>query len=102
MIVRHGRHLRERCFIDFHMTGANNDWAPGRWAVAAGPSHYRSAAKFVRQCTKSDRKQLVYGLPETRSDFVSAKVPSAINGTSLLSELADSVAGRCRLILIWI
>ena len=30
------------------MQGANNDWTPGRWAEAAGPSHYRSAAKFVR------------------------------------------------------
>ena len=30
------------------MAGANNDWTPGRWAEAAGPSHYRSAAKYVR------------------------------------------------------
>lgn len=30
------------------MRGANNRWTPGRWAEAAGPSHYRSAAKFVR------------------------------------------------------
>lgn len=48
-------------FIDKHtnselyggpMKGANNDWTPGRWAEAAGPSHYRSASKFVRQCLK--------------------------------------------------
>lgn len=36
------------------MTGANNDWSPGRWAEAAGPSHYRSAAKFIRACLRSD------------------------------------------------
>lgn len=30
------------------MQGAKNDWTTGRWAEAAGPSHYRSACKFVR------------------------------------------------------
>ena len=30
------------------MAGANNYWTPGRWAEAAGPSHYRSAAKYIR------------------------------------------------------
>lgn len=30
------------------MKGANNQWTPGRWAEAAGPSHFRSAAKFLR------------------------------------------------------
>lgn len=30
------------------MQGANNQWTPGRWAEAAGPSHFRSAAKYVR------------------------------------------------------
>ena len=30
------------------MTGAKNDWTPGRWAEAAGPSHFRSAAKYIR------------------------------------------------------
>ncbi len=44
-------------FIDAHsdealyggpMKGANNKWTPGRWAEAAGPSHYRSAAKYLR------------------------------------------------------
>ncbi len=44
-------------FIDQHdqdelyggpMAGARNDWTPGRWAEAAGPSHYRSATKYVR------------------------------------------------------
>ena len=30
------------------MVGANNEWTPGRWAEAAGPSHYRSAAKYIR------------------------------------------------------
>ncbi|MEM9495785.1 MAG: ClbS/DfsB family four-helix bundle protein [Pseudomonadota bacterium] len=30
------------------MKGADNDWTPGRWAEAAGPSHYRSACKYIR------------------------------------------------------
>lgn len=30
------------------MAGANNKWTPGRWAEAAGPSHYRSAATYIR------------------------------------------------------
>lgn len=34
------------------MKGANNDWTTGRWAEAAGPSHYRSASKFIRSCLK--------------------------------------------------
>ncbi len=30
------------------MKGAKNAWTAGRWAEAAGPSHYRSASKFIR------------------------------------------------------
>ena len=30
------------------MKGANNHWTPGRWAEAAGASHFRSAAKYIR------------------------------------------------------
>lgn len=30
------------------MKGARNAWTTGRWAEAAGPSHYRSAAKYIR------------------------------------------------------
>ncbi|MEM9795257.1 MAG: ClbS/DfsB family four-helix bundle protein [Pseudomonadota bacterium] len=30
------------------MKGARNDWTVGRWAEAAGPSHFRSAAKVIR------------------------------------------------------
>lgn len=49
-------------FIDQHsdadlysgpMKGANNKWTPGRWAEAAGPSHFRSASKYLRACLKS-------------------------------------------------
>lgn len=49
-------------FIDDHsdtelygapMQGANNKWTPGRWAEAAGASHYRSAAKYVRAVVKA-------------------------------------------------
>lgn len=38
------------------MKGANNAWTPGRWAEAAGPSHYRSAAKWIRACLRDDEK----------------------------------------------
>ncbi len=37
------------------MKGANNTWTPGRWAEAAGPSHFRSASKLLRSAMKSDR-----------------------------------------------
>ena len=30
------------------MKGGGNAWTTGRWAEAAGPSHYRSAAKYIR------------------------------------------------------
>ena len=35
------------------MQGAQNDWTPGRWAEAAGASHYRSAAKYIRARLKA-------------------------------------------------
>ncbi|KPA23264.1 hypothetical protein shim_04590 [Shimia sp. SK013] len=35
------------------MKGANNKWTTGRWAEAAAPSHYRSAAKFIRACLRA-------------------------------------------------
>ena len=35
------------------MAGGNNSWTPGRWAEAAGPSHYRSAAKYIRARLKA-------------------------------------------------
>ena len=35
------------------MKGANNTWTPGRWAEAAGPSHFRSASKFIRSVVKN-------------------------------------------------
>lgn len=35
------------------MKGANNNWKPGRWAEAAGPSHFSSAAKYIRSRLKS-------------------------------------------------
>lgn len=30
------------------MAGANSKWSAGRFAEAAGPSHYRSAAKYIK------------------------------------------------------
>jgi hypothetical protein len=35
------------------MKGANNAWTPGRWAEAAGASHYRSATKYLRARIKN-------------------------------------------------
>ena len=37
------------------MQGAHNDWTPGRWAEAAGPSHFRSAAKYLKTRLKTAR-----------------------------------------------
>lgn len=57
----HSNHKKLINFINAHsnsdlysgpMKGANNNWTPGRWAEAAGPSHCRSASKYVRQCMK--------------------------------------------------
>ncbi|MEL7278853.1 MAG: ClbS/DfsB family four-helix bundle protein [Pseudomonadota bacterium] len=36
------------------MKGGNNDWTPGRWAEAAGASHFRSASKYLRSAVKAD------------------------------------------------
>lgn len=35
-----------------HIFPWTNDWTLGRWAESAGPSHYRSAAKFVRKAKR--------------------------------------------------
>ncbi|WP_298969723.1 ClbS/DfsB family four-helix bundle protein [uncultured Roseobacter sp.] len=35
------------------MQGAKNHWTPGRWVEAAGPSHFRSAAKYIRARLRS-------------------------------------------------
>lgn len=35
------------------MKGGNNNWTTGRWAEAAGPSHYRSAGKYIRARLKA-------------------------------------------------
>ncbi|MET1414152.1 ClbS/DfsB family four-helix bundle protein [Roseibium sp. HPY-6] len=39
------------------MKGANNAWTSGRWAEASGPSHYRSAAKYLRQRLREFEKK---------------------------------------------
>ena len=51
------RFLKEKSDDELYaspMRGANNKWTPGRWAEAAGPSHYRSAAKFVRSVLRAN------------------------------------------------
>ncbi len=35
-----------------HLYDWMNDWTIGRWAEASGASHYRSAAKYIRQIQK--------------------------------------------------
>lgn len=54
LVDAHGELLE---FLDGHtddelyggpMAGARNDWTPGRWAEAAGASHYRSAGRYIR------------------------------------------------------
>lgn len=39
------------------MKGGKNAWTTGRWAEAAGPSHYRSAAKYLRQRIKASGQE---------------------------------------------
>jgi hypothetical protein len=36
------------------MKGTQNHWTSGRWAEAAGPSHYRSATKYIRKRLRED------------------------------------------------
>lgn len=52
------RHTAFLAFIDSleddvlyakHIYPWTNEWTLGRWAESSGPSHYRSAAKFVRK-----------------------------------------------------
>lgn len=38
------------------MPGGNGKWTTGRFAEASGPSHYRSAAKFVRATLRRARE----------------------------------------------
>lgn len=37
------------------MKGAKNNWTAGRWAEAAGASHFRSASKYIRTRLKEFR-----------------------------------------------
>ncbi|GAA0778057.1 ClbS/DfsB family four-helix bundle protein [Roseibium denhamense] len=39
------------------MKGSNNKWTTGRWAEAAGSSHYRSATKYLRQRLRAANTQ---------------------------------------------
>ena len=48
------------------MKGANNFWTPGRWAEAAGASHFRSARKWIKKCVRADASQTA--VPKPRSD----------------------------------
>lgn len=45
--------LSEKALYNGPMKGAKNDWTVGRWAEATGPSHYRSAAKYIRARLKA-------------------------------------------------
>lgn len=48
-LVRLIESLSDGALYGAPMKGANNAWTTGRWAEAAGPSHYRSATKYLRQ-----------------------------------------------------
>ncbi len=48
--------LSQEDLYDKPMKGGRNAWTTGRWAEAAGPSHYRSAAKYLRQRVKAWRR----------------------------------------------
>lgn len=48
------RHSDEELYAG-PMKGANNAWTPGRWAEAAGPSHFRSASKYLRSAIKAQQ-----------------------------------------------
>lgn len=45
--------LSEKELYGGPMKGANNQWTPGRWAEAAGASHFRSASKYIRLALKT-------------------------------------------------
>ncbi|MBY5933792.1 ClbS/DfsB family four-helix bundle protein [Tateyamaria omphalii] len=56
-------HKRLRAFIetrseaelyDGPLKGSNNKWRLGRWVEATGPSHYRSASKFIRKAVREN------------------------------------------------
>lgn len=55
LVAAHGRLLafmQDHSDADLYgapMVGGNGKWTTGRFAEASGPSHYRSASKFVRQ-----------------------------------------------------
>ncbi|MEM6463251.1 MAG: ClbS/DfsB family four-helix bundle protein [Pseudomonadota bacterium] len=51
--------IESRSNVDLYggpMKGANNNWTSGRWAEAAGPSHFRSASKYVRAMMRNAAK----------------------------------------------
>ena len=45
--------LSDRQLYGAPMQGAKNHWTTGRWAEAAGASHFRSAAKFIRAAKRA-------------------------------------------------
>ena len=45
----------QSALYDDPMKGANNNWTTGRWAEAAGASHYRSAARYVRSALRATK-----------------------------------------------
>jgi len=48
------RHSNDELYGD-SMKGAKNDWTVGRWVESVGPSHYRSAHKYARQCLRESK-----------------------------------------------
>ncbi|MEE4010734.1 ClbS/DfsB family four-helix bundle protein [Roseibium sp. FZY0029] len=51
------------------MKGSNNKWTTGRWAEAAGPSHYRSASKYLRQRLAQFQEERERRISDVRDQF---------------------------------
>lgn len=49
--------LEDDALYTKHLFPWTNNWTVGRWAELSGPSHYRSAAKFVRQVKREMKEQ---------------------------------------------
>lgn len=49
--------LDDAALYSGQMKGASSKWTVGRWAEAAGGSHYRSAAKYIRARRKEFAKK---------------------------------------------
>lgn len=52
-LMKHLNGLSNAALYGEPMSGGNGKWTEGRYAESAGPSHYRSAAKYIRARLKA-------------------------------------------------